>query len=65
MSNTICNILSELQNFYFIFMPNFRRCSLSLKLVSFVPNVLQYYTLCPLAPSQLIFSVKSNHVTCT
>ncbi|MFS7967684.1 hypothetical protein Hanom_Chr09g00788651 [Helianthus anomalus] len=41
-----------------MFVPNFRRCPLPLKLMSFVLNVSKSCTLCPLAQTQLIFSVK-------
>ncbi|MFS7952862.1 hypothetical protein Hanom_Chr07g00611901 [Helianthus anomalus] len=38
-----------------MFVPNFRRCPLSLKLMSFVFNVSKSCTLCPLGQTQLIF----------
>ncbi|MFS7999451.1 hypothetical protein Hanom_Chr12g01166331 [Helianthus anomalus] len=48
-----------------MFMPNFRRCSLLLKLMSFVLNISKSYTLCPLGQTQLEFSIKLCHVHCT
>ncbi|MFS8023581.1 hypothetical protein Hanom_Chr16g01453111 [Helianthus anomalus] len=48
-----------------MFVPNFRRCPLPLKLMSFVLNVSKSYTLCPLRQTQLKFSVKLCHVYCT
>ncbi|MFS7941552.1 hypothetical protein Hanom_Chr06g00477641 [Helianthus anomalus] len=45
-----------------MFIPNFRRCLLPLKLMSFVLNVSKSYTLCFLGQTQLIFFVKSDHV---
>ncbi|MFS7958101.1 hypothetical protein Hanom_Chr07g00674201 [Helianthus anomalus] len=41
-------ILSKLQVLFFMFVPNFRCCSLPLKLMSFVLNVSESCTLCPL-----------------
>ncbi|MFS8014457.1 hypothetical protein Hanom_Chr15g01344711 [Helianthus anomalus] len=41
-------LCSELQVLSFIFIPNCRRCHLSLKLTSFVLNVLKSCMLCPL-----------------
>ncbi|MFS7939070.1 hypothetical protein Hanom_Chr05g00447321 [Helianthus anomalus] len=38
-----------------MFVPNFRRYPLPLKLMSFVLNVSKSYTLCPLRQTQLIF----------
>ncbi|MFS7999065.1 hypothetical protein Hanom_Chr12g01161581 [Helianthus anomalus] len=38
-----------------MFVPNFRRCPLFLKLISFVLNVSKSCTLCPLRKTQLIF----------
>ncbi|MFS7955328.1 hypothetical protein Hanom_Chr07g00641361 [Helianthus anomalus] len=54
---------SEFQILSFIFIVNFRWCSLSFKLTSLVLNVLKSCTLCPLALTQVDFSVKSDHVT--
>ncbi|MFS7997973.1 hypothetical protein Hanom_Chr12g01148231 [Helianthus anomalus] len=51
----------ELQVLSFIFIPNCRCCPLSLKLTSFVLNVLKSCMLCPLSLTQLDFSVKSNN----
>ncbi|MFS7897262.1 hypothetical protein Hanom_Chr00s011770g01748031 [Helianthus anomalus] len=48
-----------------MFIPNFRRCPLPLKLISFVLNVSKSYTLCPLRQIQLEFSVKLCYVQCT
>ncbi|MFS7909062.1 hypothetical protein Hanom_Chr01g00090401 [Helianthus anomalus] len=48
-----------------MFDPNFRRCPLPLKLMSFVLNVSNSCTLCPLEQNQLEFSVKLCHVHCT
>ncbi|MFS8022203.1 hypothetical protein Hanom_Chr16g01436691 [Helianthus anomalus] len=47
-----------------MFVPNFRRCPLPLKLMSFVLNVSKSCTLCPLGQTHLIFFffVKSDHV---
>ncbi|MFS8018354.1 hypothetical protein Hanom_Chr15g01391121 [Helianthus anomalus] len=45
-----------------MFVPNFRRCHLPLKLMSFVFNVSKFCTLCPLGQTQLEFSVKLCHV---
>ncbi|MFS7965257.1 hypothetical protein Hanom_Chr09g00760081 [Helianthus anomalus] len=44
-----------------MFVPNFRRCPLTLKLMSFVLNVCKYCTLRPLWQTQLDFLVKSAH----
>ncbi|MFS7918425.1 hypothetical protein Hanom_Chr03g00200871 [Helianthus anomalus] len=44
-----------------MFVPNFRRCPLPLKLMSFVLNVSKSCTLCPLGQTQLIFFVKTDH----
>ncbi|MFS8003178.1 hypothetical protein Hanom_Chr13g01210831 [Helianthus anomalus] len=41
-----------------MFVQNFRRCSLPLKLMSFVFNVSKSRTLCPLGQTQLDFLVK-------
>ncbi|MFS7917625.1 hypothetical protein Hanom_Chr03g00191301 [Helianthus anomalus] len=41
-----------------MFVSNFKRCPLPLKLLSFVLNVSKSCTLCPLGQTQLIFSVK-------
>ncbi|MFS7893901.1 hypothetical protein Hanom_Chr00s001256g01677921 [Helianthus anomalus] len=38
-----------------MFVPNFRRCLLPLKLTSFVLNVSKSCTLCSLGQTQLIF----------
>ncbi|MFS7895759.1 hypothetical protein Hanom_Chr05g00447111 [Helianthus anomalus] len=45
-----------------MFVSNFRRCPLPLKLMSFVLNVSKSCTLCPLGQTQLNFFVKSDHV---
>ncbi|MFS7922039.1 hypothetical protein Hanom_Chr03g00243921 [Helianthus anomalus] len=50
--------LSKLQVLSFMFVSNFRRCPLPLKLMSFVLNVVKCYKLCPLTLTQLIFFVK-------
>ncbi|MFS7997242.1 hypothetical protein Hanom_Chr12g01139391 [Helianthus anomalus] len=55
-------IMSKLQVLSFMFVSNFRRCPLSLKLMSFVLNVSKSCTLCPLGQTQLIFPVKCSHV---
>ncbi|MFS7941215.1 hypothetical protein Hanom_Chr05g00473581 [Helianthus anomalus] len=47
--------MSKLQVLSFMFVPNFRRCPLPLKLMSFVLNVSKSYTLYPLGQTQLIF----------
>ncbi|MFS7939735.1 hypothetical protein Hanom_Chr05g00455401 [Helianthus anomalus] len=52
---------SSLQVLSFIFIPNFRRCHLPLKLMSFVLNVSKSYMLCPLAVTPLKFAVSSIH----
>ncbi|MFS7964763.1 hypothetical protein Hanom_Chr08g00754171 [Helianthus anomalus] len=44
-----------------MFVPNFRRCPLPLKLRSFVLNVSKSCTLYPLGQTQLIFFVKTAH----
>ncbi|MFS8031914.1 hypothetical protein Hanom_Chr17g01551491 [Helianthus anomalus] len=46
-----------------MFVPNCRRCPLSLNLTSFVLNVSKSCTLCLLAETQLDFLVKYDHVT--
>ncbi|MFS7930797.1 hypothetical protein Hanom_Chr04g00348501 [Helianthus anomalus] len=56
---------SKLQVLSFMFVSNFRRCPLSLKLTSFVLNVSKSYTLCPLGQTQLDFFVIVGHVPCT
>ncbi|MFS7928930.1 hypothetical protein Hanom_Chr04g00326561 [Helianthus anomalus] len=38
-----------------MFVPNFRRCPLPLKLMTFVLNVSKSCTLCPLRQTHLIF----------
>ncbi|MFS8016607.1 hypothetical protein Hanom_Chr15g01370571 [Helianthus anomalus] len=43
-----------------MFLPNFSRCPLPLKLMSFVLNISKSYTLYPLTLTKLFFSVKSN-----
>ncbi|MFS7923202.1 hypothetical protein Hanom_Chr03g00257901 [Helianthus anomalus] len=48
-----------------MFVLNFRRCRLPLKLMSFVLNVSKSFTLCPLGQTQLEFSVKLCDVHCT
>ncbi|MFS7964466.1 hypothetical protein Hanom_Chr08g00750711 [Helianthus anomalus] len=53
---------SKLQVLSFIFTPNFRRCPLSLKLMTFVLNVSKSCKLCPLTLTQLIIFAKSDHV---
>ncbi|KAJ0521668.1 hypothetical protein HanRHA438_Chr10g0451591 [Helianthus annuus] len=50
--------LSKLQVLSFMFVSDFRRCPLPLKLMSFVLNVLKSYTLCPLAITLLVLLVK-------
>ncbi|MFS8011738.1 hypothetical protein Hanom_Chr14g01312571 [Helianthus anomalus] len=44
-----------------MFTPVCRRCPLTQKFTSFVLNVSKSYTLCPLALTQLDFSVKSDY----
>ncbi|MFS8017293.1 hypothetical protein Hanom_Chr15g01378691 [Helianthus anomalus] len=44
-----------------MFIPNFKRCLLPSKLMSFVLNVSKSCTLCPLGQTQLIFFVKTGH----
>ncbi|MFS7894032.1 hypothetical protein Hanom_Chr00s001283g01678931 [Helianthus anomalus] len=44
-----------------MFVPNFRRCPLPLKLMSFILNVCKCCTLRPLWQTQLIFLVKFDH----
>ncbi|MFS8002899.1 hypothetical protein Hanom_Chr13g01207501 [Helianthus anomalus] len=46
-------IKSKLQVLSFIFVLNFRRCHLPLKLMTFVLNVCKCCTLCPLWQTQL------------
>ncbi|MFS8011682.1 hypothetical protein Hanom_Chr14g01311901 [Helianthus anomalus] len=57
--------MSKLQVLSFMFVPNFRRCHLPLKLMSFILNVSKSCTLCTLGQTQLEFSVKLCHVHCT
>ncbi|MFS7973119.1 hypothetical protein Hanom_Chr09g00852831 [Helianthus anomalus] len=45
-----------------MFVPNFRRFPLPLKLTSFVINVSKSCTLCPLGQTLLNFFVKIGHV---
>ncbi|MFS7959470.1 hypothetical protein Hanom_Chr08g00691461 [Helianthus anomalus] len=52
---------SKLQVLSFMFVPNYRLCPLPLKLMSFVLNVSKLCTLCPLALTKLMFSVKSSN----
>ncbi|MFS7968546.1 hypothetical protein Hanom_Chr09g00798791 [Helianthus anomalus] len=47
--------MSKLQVFSFMFVPNFRRCPLPLKLMGSVLNVSKSCTLCHLRQTQLIF----------
>ncbi|MFS7960114.1 hypothetical protein Hanom_Chr08g00699131 [Helianthus anomalus] len=54
--------MSKLQVLSFMFVPNFRRCPLPLKLMSFVLNVSKSFTLCPFGQTQLIFNAKSGHI---
>ncbi|MFS7967607.1 hypothetical protein Hanom_Chr09g00787681 [Helianthus anomalus] len=54
--------MSKLQVLSFMFVPNFRRCPLPLKLMTFVLNVRKSCTLCPLSQTQLDFLVKFGHV---
>ncbi|MFS8009375.1 hypothetical protein Hanom_Chr14g01283981 [Helianthus anomalus] len=56
---------NELQILSFIYIPNFRRCPLSLKLTSFYLLFQKSCTVCPFALIKLIFSVKSDYVPCT
>ncbi|MFS7899068.1 hypothetical protein Hanom_Chr00s043008g01775351 [Helianthus anomalus] len=51
-------LLSKLQVLSFMFVSNFRRCSLPLKLTSFVLYVWKSCTLCLLALTQSDFFVK-------
>ncbi|MFS8021629.1 hypothetical protein Hanom_Chr16g01429671 [Helianthus anomalus] len=50
--------MGPLQVLSFIYVSNCRRCPLSLKLTSFILNVLKSYMLCPLALTQLLLIVK-------
>ncbi|MFS8002235.1 hypothetical protein Hanom_Chr13g01199741 [Helianthus anomalus] len=45
--------MSKLQVLFFMFVPNFRRCHLPLKLMTFVLYVTKSCTLCPLGQIQL------------
>ncbi|MFS8012594.1 hypothetical protein Hanom_Chr14g01322711 [Helianthus anomalus] len=70
ISNTINLLLlfsfqSKLQVVSFMFVPDFRRCPLPLKLMSFVLYVSKSSTLCPLGQTQLDFLVKFGHMPCT
>ncbi|MFS7914389.1 hypothetical protein Hanom_Chr02g00152781 [Helianthus anomalus] len=57
------SFLSKLQVLSFMFVPNFRRCPLPLKLMSFVLNVSKSCTFCPLGQTQFFFFfVKTDHV---
>ncbi|MFS7980575.1 hypothetical protein Hanom_Chr10g00941011 [Helianthus anomalus] len=53
--------LSELQVLFFIFIPSFGQCSLSLTLISFVLNFSKSCKLCPLALTRLIFFVQLDN----
>ncbi|MFS7902836.1 hypothetical protein Hanom_Chr01g00016031 [Helianthus anomalus] len=53
--------MSKLQALSFMYVPNYRRCPLSLKLMSFVLNVCKSCTLRPLWQTQLDFFVKFGH----
>ncbi|MFS7914864.1 hypothetical protein Hanom_Chr02g00158591 [Helianthus anomalus] len=46
---------SKLQVLSFMFTPNYIRCPLAQKLTSFVLNVSESCTLCPLSQTQLDF----------
>ncbi|MFS7961810.1 hypothetical protein Hanom_Chr08g00719421 [Helianthus anomalus] len=61
-----CNLffLSKLHVLSFMFVLNFRRFLLRLKLMIFVLNVSKSCTLCPLGQNQLIVFVKNGHVPC-
>ncbi|MFS7994942.1 hypothetical protein Hanom_Chr12g01112051 [Helianthus anomalus] len=48
-------VFSEIHGLSFIFVPNFKRCSLSLKLMIFILNVLKSCMLCSLTLTQLDF----------
>ncbi|MFS8017936.1 hypothetical protein Hanom_Chr15g01386201 [Helianthus anomalus] len=54
-----------LQVLSFIYIPNFKRCLLFLKLTSFVLIVSKSCMVCPLALTQLNINVKSSHMPCT
>ncbi|MFS7905345.1 hypothetical protein Hanom_Chr01g00046571 [Helianthus anomalus] len=54
--------MSKLQVLFFMFVPNCRRCPLTLNLTSFILNVSKSCTICPLSLTQLIFLVKYGHV---
>ncbi|MFS7956577.1 hypothetical protein Hanom_Chr07g00656221 [Helianthus anomalus] len=45
-----------------MFVLNFRRCLLPLKLMSFVLNVSKSCRVCPVTLTQLTFIVKCDHV---
>ncbi|MFS8006395.1 hypothetical protein Hanom_Chr14g01248671 [Helianthus anomalus] len=53
--NVIKIVKNRLQVLSFMFVANFSRCHLPLKLMSFVLNVSKSCTLCPLGQTQLIF----------
>ncbi|MFS7992375.1 hypothetical protein Hanom_Chr12g01081511 [Helianthus anomalus] len=53
---------SKLQVLTLMFVPNFRRCPLPLKLMSFVLNVSKSCMLCHLGQTQLSVFVKSGHI---
>ncbi|MFS7922533.1 hypothetical protein Hanom_Chr03g00250221 [Helianthus anomalus] len=57
--------MSKLQLLSFMFTRNCRCCTLSLKLMSFVLNILKSCTFCPLGITQIDFFDKSDHVTFT
>ncbi|MFS7960819.1 hypothetical protein Hanom_Chr08g00707501 [Helianthus anomalus] len=57
--------MSKLQVLFFMFVLNFRRCHLPLKLMHFILNVSKSCTLCLLGQTQLDFLVKSGHVPYT
>ncbi|MFS8006072.1 putative cation efflux protein [Helianthus anomalus] len=67
MLTTNCFIMdviekSKLQVLSFMFVSNFRRCPLPLKLMSCILNVSKSRTLCHLRQTQLEFSVKLCHM---
>ncbi|MFS8033581.1 hypothetical protein Hanom_Chr17g01571261 [Helianthus anomalus] len=48
-----------------MYLPNCRRCPLTLKLIGLVLNVSKSCKLCPLGQTQLVILVKISHVSST
>ncbi|MFS7926132.1 hypothetical protein Hanom_Chr04g00293391 [Helianthus anomalus] len=61
----LVNKKCKLQVLSFVFTPNYKRCPLAQKLISFVLYVSKSCTVCPLSLTQLDFLIKYDHVPCT